>query len=660
MYTVYMDNELLYYPGDEELAIIEPKLEQALNDAGSFEFGLPVTNPRYNEVYNRKSHVIVKDNEKEIFYGEVREIERDMNNTKTVYCVGELAWLYDSIQPQARYTNSTLREFISAIIDRHNEQVDEWKKYTVGYVEQAESNTYRFTNRENTLDAVREKVCDRLGLYMRIGKPDVGAKYLDFVPIGSYGKRCTQPIKFGVNMLDYTENLSAHDLATAVIPLGERLDDSPIEGLDAYLDITAVNGGKDYVYIQEAVERFGWIRVVQNWDDVTMPENLKAKGEEWLRSAQYESMTLELSAVDLSMLNSSFQSFEVGDMVHAIAEPFGMDTWFPVQKKTTYLQEPDKNTMELGNTMKKNYTQQATDEEKHTSQEIQQVVNTTNTQLQSAINNVTRKLTGAQGGYKLTEFDENGLWLRDLYMDAPRKEDALNVMQINRAGIGFSTKGYDGPYESAWTIDGQFVANFISTGILRGVSIESDDGSVVIKNGVITFYDLASGAIISRIDSTGFRIPYNENYTSTARVEVSQSIMHNIVGGTSYKGKITFCMDRSGVGWKYAPVGSPVPDRYVNSGKYYSYTTIMRITINPGAIVYVPINSSILPIPVNSLGHTNYNDIVCIPVEYCQRAGGLKNLVKISKDSNSGGSLKLENLSIDRSDTAYVDIYVLA
>ena len=41
------------------------------------------------------------------------------------------------------------------------------------------------------------------------------------------------------------------------------------------------------------------------------------------------------------MMDSDIDSFDLGDSVNALAEPYGMDAWFPVQKMTTYLQEPE-------------------------------------------------------------------------------------------------------------------------------------------------------------------------------------------------------------------------------------------------------------------------------------------------------------------------------
>lgn len=164
-----------------------------------------------------------------------------------------------------------------------------------------------------------------------------------------YGKYSDQPIKFGYNLLDFVKKDSGEAIYTALIPLGARLDESQIDGLDSYLTIESVNGGKNYLKNDSAIKQFGLIWAVQKWDDVTVPENLMIKGKEWLRSNQYKTLTLELTAIDMSMLKSDIDSFDLGDTIHVIAKDFGLVAFHPVQKKTTYLQEPEKNTIVLSN-----------------------------------------------------------------------------------------------------------------------------------------------------------------------------------------------------------------------------------------------------------------------------------------------------------------------
>ncbi len=474
MYQVLIDGRDLFYPGDEEYTVSDAVTKLQLNDSGTFECNVSVINPEYRNIKNRISMIQVMKDNKEIFYGEVRESEKDFYGTKQVYAVGELAFLFDSIQPQAVYHDMTSRQLLETWLNIHNSQVEDKKKFYVGMVTVHDSNDsmYRFTNQETTLDCIREKLCESLGGYLRIRKVN-GKRYLDMVSLQEYGKICEQPIEFGDNLLDYSENVSASDLYTCVIPKGARLEESPIEGLEAYVDITSVNDGKDYLYSADAVATYGWNRCVVSWNDVTEPKNLKKKGEDWLKDNQYETMVLELTAADLSMLDADIESFELGDTIPVYSKPHGMDRLFPVQKLELHLQDPSSDKLQLGNTMKLSYTEQ---NKGNLSAMHQQLENTRQTTawLQSAIDNATAMMTGSKGGYKVSEYDEDGRWLRDLYMNAPSKEVATLVMQINMNGIGFSRDGFDGPYKNAWTIDGVLLGEFIKAGSVSAEKLSAE------------------------------------------------------------------------------------------------------------------------------------------------------------------------------------------
>lgn len=498
MYQVLIDGRDLYYPQDEEYTASDPVVKLQLNDSGTFELGIPVCNPEYGNIKNRISMIQVLKNGKEIFYGEVREAEKDFYRTKQVYSVGELAFLYDSIQPQARYQNQTSRQLLETWLNIHNSQVEDKKKFYVGMVTVHDSNDslYRFTNQETTLDAIREKLCEKLNGYLRIRKVN-GKRYLDLVTLAEYGKICEQPIEFGDNLLDYTENISASDLYTCVIPKGARLEESPIEGLEAYVDIKSVNGGKDYVYSPQAVAAYGWNRCVVSWDDVTLPENLKKKGEQWLKDSQYETMVLNLNAADLSLLDVSMESFELGDSVHVYSRPHGMDRAFPVQSLEIHLQDPSKDILQLGTSVKLSYTNQNKGNYQIVEQQLDNVRQTT-AWMQSAIDNATAMMTGSKGGYKVTEYDEDGRWLRDLYMNAPKKEDATLVMQINMNGIGFSRDGFNGPYKNAWTIDGVLLGEFIKAGSINAEKLSVEYRQAV-TDEIVAKFDVADNLIKAEV-----------------------------------------------------------------------------------------------------------------------------------------------------------------
>lgn len=492
VYEVYCDDELLYYPNDETYSIINGVVETALNECGTFECDIPVSNPCYERLSLRKSMIQVMKDGVEIFYGEIREIKQNFNFTKHIYAVGELGFLFDSIQPQARY-QTTPTNMLSAILTNHNNQVEARKQFQLGNVLVTDANNYvyHYTNREDTLTAIREKLCNTLDGYLKVRK--VGNdRFLDLVPLSLYGQYCTQEIAFGENLLDYSANYTAEDVATCVIPLGARFDDEnrtadAIDGLDEYLTIKGTttdsyhaNTNDDFVYIQSAVNTFGWVRVVKEFDDITVAENLKTAAENWLTSAQYSKLELELNAVDLNLLDHNIDSFEVGDTIHAWAEPYNMDTTFPVRKKTTYLNDLSKNYIVLSNTeTSKSYTKQASEAVSKVKNDIPQ---TFSVMQEAKIKALAMLLDESTGGHVVFEYHLDNDSTPD-YIDAisvcnaPTIDASTKRWRWSGGAFGFLERAnINVPWDYAdvkvaMTADGEINADRIKTGTLDADSI---------------------------------------------------------------------------------------------------------------------------------------------------------------------------------------------
>lgn len=89
------------------------------------------------------------------------------------------------------------------------------------------------------------------------------------------------------------------------------------------------------------------------------------------------------------------------------------------------------------------------------------------TQMNAAINHATELITGGLGGNVIIKQDANGKPTEILIADNEDPDQAVHVLRINVNGIGFSSNGVSGPYSTAWTLDGAFVADFITTGNLN-------------------------------------------------------------------------------------------------------------------------------------------------------------------------------------------------
>lgn len=95
-----------------------------------------------------------------------------------------------------------------------------------------------------------------------------------------------------------------------------------------------------------------------------------------------------------------------------------------------------------------------------------------------------------------------------LVVDRLPKEDAINVIRINSAGIGFSQTGINGTFNSAWSINGTFdaqainVVNFSADLIVGGVL---KLGSNLNQYGQIEIYN-ETNTLIAEMNKDGFKM----------------------------------------------------------------------------------------------------------------------------------------------------------
>lgn len=476
MYRVYCNNSPLYDLRDEDLVLISPIVKIGENTAGSFEFSILPKHPHYEEVNELTSVITAYDGDEEIFCGRVVEITKDLYNRKKVICEGELAYFNDSIQRPARYQGLTVRGYLETLVNIHNQQVKNQgidKTFKVGAVTVQDKNdyVYKYTNWESTLEVIKTDLLKTYGGYLRIRKEN-GVRYLDY--LADYPNTNTQVIEFGSNLLDFTHDMVASDIVTAVIPLGARLEDvTEVEGLDAYLTIKDINGGVDYVYSQEAVKSYGWIFKTVKWDDVHVADNLLKKGNEYLTDIQFAQITLTVSAVDLHMLHVDMERIKVLDEIRVTSSPNGLDRFFPVSEMTIYLDKPSNNKLTLGTSYSKNSLSTKTESNMTSIKDKIDSLPNKSEILEEARENASQLIHSATNGHVVTTADEQ------LIMDTADKKTARKLWRWNLNGLGYSKTGYNGTYDTAITMDGQIVGER-----LIGGSVTADKLSVSYKSSV--------------------------------------------------------------------------------------------------------------------------------------------------------------------------------
>lgn len=116
--------------------------------------------------------------------------------------------------------------------------------------------------------------------------------------------------------------------------------------------------------------------------------------------------------------------------------------------------------------------------------------------------------------------DENEI----LILDKLPKENAKNVWRFGLAGIGFSSNGYEGKFETAITMDGKINADFITTGTMSVDRIESLANFITDTNASIATITLQQGNIntkVSTLEKTteNIDVKLTNNYLSAEQVE---------------------------------------------------------------------------------------------------------------------------------------------
>lgn len=163
----------------------------------------------------------------------------------------------------------------------------------------------------------------------------------------------------------------------------------------------------------------------------------------------------------------------------------------------------------------------------------------TTSAVQAAIDNATSLITGGMGGHICFLYDADGKPTDMLVMDTEDVNTAVHVLRINVNGIGFSSTGVSGTYTSAWTLDGSFVADFITSGYLSANRIQG--GTLTLGgnnngNGVLVVYN-ASGTEIGRWDKDGIKL-YYDNMTQS-------------LGSITYTSRFNQTVTMSGVSLTY-------------------------------------------------------------------------------------------------------------
>lgn len=360
MYKIYADETLIYDSTLEDYKIGKGSVTLETNKSGSFTFSIYPDHFFYDNFVRLKTVITVYKSGRIVFRGRILSDVTDYWNNKVITCEGELGFLQDSIIRPFSFSG-TPEALFKKFVQEHNSQVDEFKRFKIGTVTVVDPNSYiarENSGYESALSNLNSRLIeDSLGGYFYINHGEDGTDPIPTINyLADFTNVATQVIEFGSNLKNYTKTVKAEDIATAIIPLGATIEketsdeETEEETTEERVTIVDVNGGKDYVYSEEGVGLYGWIFKSITWDDVTEAANLKTKAEAYLESIVKQTITIELTAIDLHLLDHSIESFHVGDYIRVISLPHNFDSTLLCNKQTIDLLKPENDSLILGAT----------------------------------------------------------------------------------------------------------------------------------------------------------------------------------------------------------------------------------------------------------------------------------------------------------------------
>lgn len=351
IFQIKIEDKVIYDLREEEFKVEEPILNLEIGKIGTLNFSIYPDHPYFNLLHRLVTRIEVLKNGKSIFKGRIVSDEQTIYNSKNIECESALAYLNDSIVLPGEFKGSPT-EFLTFIINNHNSQVKENQKLKLGIVTVEDNNDYisrSWEKHQNSLDLLNERGVELVGGYL-VERYESDGTYIDWLQ--DFDKTCTQEVELGENLIDLFTRNDSSTTYSVVFPIGAETENE--DGTKERITISSVNDGKDYIVDEMALNLYGW-RVAPvsetTFDDVTVPYNLKRKGEEYLnKTAKLTKSSLELTALDLNAIDSSIEDFFIYKYIRFRSIIHNIDTTLLLNKITIQLDHPENTLIEVGDT----------------------------------------------------------------------------------------------------------------------------------------------------------------------------------------------------------------------------------------------------------------------------------------------------------------------
>ena len=295
----------------------------------------------------------------------------------------------------------------------------------------------------------------------------------------SRGKDTGETIRYGKNLITAEQEKNIANTVTAIFPYARyKKDETSNEEILVKLSEGIIKTPNADRYARLKCEPVDFSDKFK--DGVVITEDMLRKvATAYAQSGIDEpSISIKASFQDMNKIKgnenlATFNSIDLCDIVTVIIEKLGIDVKAKVVSYTYNVLKERAENVEIGET-RTNLTKQITAESKEQADRIIKTATFSEkleASLKQRIADTTAAITGNSGGYVVLYPPENPQEI--FVMDTPDTKTAKNVWRWNKAGLGHSSNGVNGPFNVAIQQDGTIIADFIGAGELDGMLIKA-------------------------------------------------------------------------------------------------------------------------------------------------------------------------------------------
>lgn len=364
MYKIYLNGQLLHDLSNPGRVVADPVLNLERGVAGTLDCKVPVVNGAYGAIKKMVSVIEVYQDDKRLWCGRVLNQTLDWDNSKVLTVEGVLNFLNDSVMPphtnldEVSGLNMDLAQYLGYLITEHNNQVEGFKAFELGRVTvdyekfNAQTQDDEIPEREEKgYKKTRDIINDLVGQYggFLVAKPKTAnATYPIILELlKDYDQVNTQTIEFGKNLLTMERAISGADIFSAVIPTG-KTDGA---GVPLTIEDATQSGGSVMIEDPELVRIFGKIISTVEHSEIDDEDELYEAGRKDLTEVKSKMYKVTLTAVDLSLLDKSIDSFSVGDKIRVVSTAHNFDMELPVTNLRLDLANPERSELTVGDSV---------------------------------------------------------------------------------------------------------------------------------------------------------------------------------------------------------------------------------------------------------------------------------------------------------------------